>query len=230
MASVQDDVLTDEQIQQAVADELRWDAQIQPNSIGVIVDHGVVTLTGWVDSYYKKWMAEEAALRVPGVVAVANDIEVRLPTNAERTDADIAAAAAHAIAADPFLPDDKIHISVSKGWLTLRGEVDMNFQRRDAERAVAGIRGVRGVTNLIAVAEPWPRVSPTDLKKRVEQAILRSAEADARNIDVEVNGSEVTLKGTVHSWAERRAAERAAWDGPGVTAVHNHLRVRVFAE
>jgi osmotically-inducible protein OsmY len=127
---------TDAQIQQDVLAELRWDARVQPNEVGVTVKDGIVTLTGWVDSYTKKWAAEEIARRVRGVKAVADDIEVRLPGSSERTDADIAAAAARALEWDVTVPADKIHVTVSKGWVTLEGEVDWQYQREAAERDV----------------------------------------------------------------------------------------------
>jgi osmotically-inducible protein OsmY len=151
---------SDQDIQRDVLAELKWDARVQPNEVGVAVKDGVVTLTGWVDSYTKKWAAEEAALRVRGVRAVANDIEVRLPTSAERTDADIAAAVVRALEWDAFVPVDKIQVTVSKGWVTLRGEVEWQYQKLDAERVARRITGVRGVTNLITVK---PRVTPSEL-------------------------------------------------------------------
>src|SRR5436190_19194164 len=124
---------TDEQIQNDVLAELKWDARVQPNEIGVSVKDGVVTLMGWVDTYTKKWAAEEAAHRVRGVKAVANDIEVRLPSSAERTDADLAAAAVNALRWEAAVPADKIDVTVSKGWVTLKGEVEYGFQKRLAE-------------------------------------------------------------------------------------------------
>jgi osmotically-inducible protein OsmY len=115
---------TDEQIQRSVLEELKWDARIHPNEIGVAVKDGIVTLTGWVDNYTKKWAAEDAAHRVRGVKAVANDIEVRLPNSAERTDADIAAAVTRALEWDAFVPIEKLNVTVAKGWVTLRGKVE----------------------------------------------------------------------------------------------------------
>ena len=166
----------DQKIQRDVLAELKWDARVQPNEIGVIVKDGVVTLTGWADSYAKKWAAEEAALRVHGVKAVANDIEVRLPASAERTDADIAAAAARALDWNAFLPPDKVKATVTKGWVTLRGEVEWQYQKLDAERVVRRLTGVRGVANLISVK---PRLAPSDIKQRIEQALIRSVKTDA---------------------------------------------------
>src|SRR6266581_5660314 len=127
---------TDEAIQADVLEELKWDTRVRPNEVGVAVKDGIVTLTGWVDSYLKKIAAEEAAHRVRGVKAVANDIEVRLPGSAERTDADLAKAALNALKWDAAIPTDKLEVTVSKGWVMLKGEVDYAFQRQDAERAV----------------------------------------------------------------------------------------------
>ena len=213
---------TDAQIQSDVLAELKWDPRVQPNEIGVIVKNGVVTLTGWVDSYSKKWAAEDAAHRVRGVKAVANDIEVRLSSSTERNDADLAEAVVRALEWDALIPADKLDVTVSKGWVTLKGEVEWQFQKEDAERVVRRLAGVVGVTNLITVK---PRVTPTELKEKIEKALLRSAETDAQRITVEVDGDAVILKGTVRSWAEREAAERAAWAAPGVASVDNRIAI-----
>ncbi len=213
---------TDEEIQQAVLAELKWDARIQPNEIGVSVKDGVVTLTGWVDSFLKKWDAEEAAHRVAGVKAVANEIEIRLAT--ERTDADIAAAAVHALEWDAFVPPGKVQVTVSKGWITLRGEVEWQYQKNDAERVVRRLAGVKGVTNLIEVK---PRVTPSDLKKKIENALVRNAQLDASKITVEIQGSKAILRGTVRSWAEKQQAEQTAWSAPGITEVENRITLEI---
>ena len=137
-------IRTDDQIQLDVLDELKWDARVQPNEIGVAVKDGIVTLLGWVDSYTKRWAAEEAAHRVRGVKAVVNDIEIRLPVTSERSDADIAAAAVRALEWDAFVPVEKIDVTVTKGWVTLQGEVEWQYQKQDAERVVRRLSGVWG--------------------------------------------------------------------------------------
>ena len=214
--------ITDEQIQREVLAELAWEPRIRPNEIGVVVKDGVVTLTGWVDSYTKRWAAEEAAHRVRGVKAVANEIEVRLPGAAERTDTDIAAAAVQALRWDVFVPADKIDVTVSKGFVTLRGTLDWQFQKEDAEKALRRLPGVKGVLNAITVKPP---MTPSDLKKKIEEALVRSAQTDAARITVEVHGSKVILRGIVRSWAEKQEAERTAWSAPGVTEVDNRITV-----
>ena len=213
---------SDADIQRDVLEELEWDARVRPNEIGVAVKDGIVALNGWVDSYLKKIAAEEDAYRVPGVKAVVNDIEVRLPGSAERTDADLARAVLDALKWDAGIPTGKIQVTVDHGWVTLRGEVEYYFQKRDAERAVERLSGVRGVTNLLVVkAQP----TPSDLKEQIEKALVRNAETDARRITVEVVGSKVILRGTVSSYAEKKAAEEVAWSAPGVTEVDNRIVV-----
>jgi osmotically-inducible protein OsmY len=219
----------DQEIQLDVLAELEWDSRVQPNEIGVVVTDGIVTLTGWVDSYLKKWAAEQAAHRVRGVTAVANDIEVRLPRYLERTDADIAEAAVQALAREAVVPMEDVKVTVSHGEVTLRGQVEWEHQKHDAERAVRRLVGVRGVTNLIRI-KPRSGPAPDVLKKKIEDALLRSAATDAERIVVEVRGDKVILRGVVRSWAEKRDAERIAWSAPGITAVENLITVSTFID
>ena len=209
---------TDQEIQTNVMAELRWDPSIPATEIGVVVKDGVVTLTGTVDTYMKKWRAEEVAHRVNGVIAVANDIQVR--SIGERTDSEIAAAAVYALNWNSTIPQGKVHVTVDKGWITLKGEVEWQYQRQEAERVVRRLLGVKGVSNLITVK---PAASPSDLKRKIQDALVRNAQIDADGITVEVEGSKTILKGKVRSWAEREEAERVAWLAPGITSVDNRI-------
>ena len=226
MAFMAFDFDIDENTQRNVLEELKWDIRVWPNEIGVVVKDGIVTLTGWVDSYLKKIVAEEAAHRVLGVKAVANDIEVRLPGFAERTDADLAAAVLGALRWDAAIPAGKVEVTVSQGWVTLKGEVDHYFQKRDAEPAIERISGVRGVSNLLTVK---PQLVPQDLKSQIQKALVRNAQTDASRITVELQGSEVILRGTVRSYAEKKAAEETACSASGVTEVHNRMIISLPA-
>ena len=213
---------TDSDIKREVEDELRWDPSVDATNFAVAVKDGVVTLTGFVTSYAQKFAAKRAVKRVAEVFGVANDIEVRLPGVDERPDPDIARDVAAELKI--WLPNSwqNIKVVVKNGWVTLEGEVEWNYQREYAERAVRWIKGVKGVSNLIRL-KPKETPSPAEIKEKIEEAFRRSALIDANRITVEANGGEVILKGRVRSWAERQEAERAAWAAPGVVKVVNQI-------
>jgi osmotically-inducible protein OsmY len=215
-------MMDDEAIKRDVEEELRYTPHIDASDIAVAVKEGVVALLGFARSYNDKHEAEAAAKRVAGVVGVANDIEVRLPVSHERPDPEIARDAVAAIR--HALPGawHNVRVVVKQGWITLEGQVEWNFEREQAERAVRGIKGVRGVGNMIRIK---PTVQPEEIKKKIEEAFRRNAELEADHIQVEANGPEVVLKGTVHSWAERQEAARAAWSAPGVMRVDNRIAI-----
>ncbi|OAK64605.1 OsmY domain-containing protein [Variovorax paradoxus] len=213
---------TDTQLRDDVQAELSWDPAFKASDIGVIVKDGVVTLTGHLSSHAEKYAAERAVQRVHGVKAVAVEMTVKLPFGNERTDADIAMAAERALEWNVLVPDGKIRPVVEKGWLTLQGEVEWGYQRSAAEGAVRDLMGVTGVSNLVKVT---PKLSPADVEKKIHDALSRQADREARRLSVSVDGSQVTLRGVVHSWAERDAVQGAAWATPGVSVVVNDLLV-----
>lgn len=213
---------TDSQLQRDVFEELRWDPRIREAEIGIAVKDGVVTLSGFVDSYAQRNAAERAVERINGVKAVAEELQVRIPGSLHRSDTDIAHHAVAALEWDVEVPDDKIRVKVDNGRITLEGEADWQYQRLAAERAVRYLTGVKGVTNQIRIA---PRVSSYDVSQRIKDALRRSAESDAQKIEVEAKDGRVTLRGSVHSWADRAEAERAAWGAQGVTEVDDRITV-----
>ena len=217
----------DSEIQQAVLSELRWDTRVKETDVGVEVDAGVVTLTGTVSSWAKRMAAQEAAHRVSGVLDVANDIQVKVPGSAGRTDTEIASAVRHAFEWDVFVPEARIRTTVSDGWVTFEGDVDYWSQRDAAEKVVRNLTGVRGVSNKIEIKPP--KVIPYDVRQSIEEALERRAEREARRISVAVSDGRVTLSGVVRSWAEREAVIGAARGTPGVRSVDDHLRIEPYA-
>ena len=213
---------TDNDIHNDVVAELRWEPSLRDDDIAVAVRDGVVTLAGFVDSYSEKWRAERVASNVRGVRAIANDIQVKLPATLQRPDPDIARAAADALRWSVTVPADRIKVRVEQGWLTLEGNVDWYFQKEAAERTVRHLTGVKGVSNLIAVAA---RTSPADVKMKIKESLERAAQFDAEHITVDVDGHKATLRGTVRSYAELKDAERAAYNAPGITEVENKLTI-----
>jgi osmotically-inducible protein OsmY len=213
---------SDSEIERDVKEELQWDPDLDASDIAVSAKNGVVTLSGFVRSYTDKYEAEAAVKRVAGVAGVANDIEVRMPSVDERPDPEIARDAVAAIRSQLPISSEHIKVVVKNGWVTLEGQAEWQYQRSTAENAVRRIKGVKGVSNLIQLK---PRATPAEIKRKIQEAFRRNAEVDANRIQIETNGGEVVLKGTVRSWIEREEAERVAWSAPGVTTVEDHIIV-----
>ncbi|TYL96388.1 BON domain-containing protein [Bradyrhizobium rifense] len=213
---------SDREIERDVREELNWDPDLDAEDIAISVKDGVVTLAGFTRSYSDRLEAEHAAKRVAGVHAVANDIEVRLPSIDQRPDPDIARDAIASLKAQLPISHENIKVIVKAGWLTLEGTVEWQYQKTTAENAVRKVKGVKDVTNVISLK---PKVEPTDIQRRIQEAFKRNAEVDANRITVETHGSEVILKGTVRSWIEREEAERVAWSAPGITRVEDQIVV-----
>jgi osmotically-inducible protein OsmY len=213
---------TDANIRRNVELELQWEPSVDDKKIAVIVNDGIVTLTGEVPHYWGRWNAEDAAKRVKGVRAIANELKVSMPATGVRTDSDIAEAAANALRWHASVSDSQITPIVQDGWLTLSGKVSFGYQKTSAENAVRNLMGVKGITNEIAVAS---QSTVGDVKQKIEDAFKRHAILDAKDIEVKVDESTVTLKGHVSSWQERDDAAQAAWAAPGVANVENRLAV-----
>ncbi|MDR3716402.1 MAG: BON domain-containing protein [Puia sp.] len=215
---------TDLQIQQDVIDQLKWEPVLNAASIGVAVKNGIVTLTGIVDTYFKKITAEDAAKKVAGVKAVAEDIQVGVSPSFRKTDAEIAEAVLNALKWNTLIPDEKIKIAVENGVVTMEGELFWEYQRNAAAIAVGTLAGVKRVNNLITIKSDIS-VSPSDVRQKIFAAFQRSATIDSGRVSVEVIGKRVILSGKVRSLGEKEDAVYAAWSAPGVTAVENKLSV-----
>ena len=213
---------SDEQLQNDVLEQLRWEPGVNSADIGVTVKSGVVTLSGKVNSLAKKSAIEKAVKRMQGVKAIALDVEIEIPGCETRTDSDIALAAENALKWDVLVPSNQIKLTVFNGFITLEGDVDWHFQKMAAEQVVGRLEGVRGVDNLIVIK---PKVAPLEVREKIEAALKRNAAIDAENIKVMADGGTVTLSGNVGSWTEVDEAELAAWAAPGVSKVISKLTV-----
>lgn len=214
--------MKDTDLRQSVLDELEFEPSIDAADIGVAVEDGTVTLTGHVRTYAEKREAENIVKRVKGVRAIAQEIEVRPVGSHMTADDEIAKRAVNSLTWNTSVPRDQIQVKVEGGYVTLSGKVNWYYQKSAAEKAVQTITGVKGVTNLVEIK---PAVSPSDVRQRIESALKRDAELEAKRIQVQVTDSKVTLEGRVRNWAEREAAERAAWAAPGVAQVVDHIKI-----
>lgn len=212
----------DLRLQQRVIDALEFEPSVNAAHIGVSVRDGIVSLSGHVESYHEKWAAERVARQVKGVQAVAQEIEVRLPSEKKVADDEIAARAARILNWDVAVPHHRISVKVEHGIVTLTGQVEWHYQRAEAEYDVRKLGGVRGVVNEIIVT---PNVRADDVRAKIRAALERNAEVEVNRIDIDVSGSKVTLKGKVNAWTEREAAERAAWAVPGVREVEDQIEL-----
>ena len=214
--------MNDSDLRQLVIDELEFEPSLDAGNIGIAAKDGIITLTGHVTSYAEKMAAERAARRVKGVHGIAQEIEIRYPSDKKVNDDEIARRVANIIAWDTTLPEGKLNVKVEKGWVTLSGEVPWHFQRVASEAGVRKISGVTGITNLITIK---PRVQATDVKIKIEDALKRSAEVEAKAIRVTVTDASVRLEGKVNDWREREIVEKAAWSVAGVLNVDDRLTV-----
>ncbi|MET3441094.1 osmotically-inducible protein OsmY [Variovorax paradoxus] len=212
----------DAQLRADIQAELEWDPAVTAEDVGVIVNHGVVTLTGHLRSYAEKLAAERAALRVSGVKALAIETSVKLAAGFERTDADLAQAVEHALEWNVQVPRSTIKPMLEGGWVTLTGEVDWDYQRRAAEATVRNLLGVTGITNLVGIK---PLLRSADVERQVQDALIRAFHGKPRQIAIDVNGSQLVLRGKVRSWKEFEAVRNAAWSTPGIVSVVNELAV-----
>jgi osmotically-inducible protein OsmY len=212
--------MNDKQLQQAVIDELAWEPSVTSEHIGVTAREGIITLSGHVPSYWEKRAANAAASRVKGVKAVAEEIEVKLFGGTVWADDKIAERAVQSLVFDGSVPKDKVKLTVDKGWITLTGDVDWNYQKMAADHAVHRLMGVLGVTNDIKIK---PHVAAYEVREKIEKALNRTASFEAQNLSINTDGGKVTLGGKLDNWYERDLAETAAWSVPGVTHVQDKI-------
>lgn len=215
--------MDDKVLRQNILDELEFEPAVDAANIGVAVERGVVTLTGHVPTYMQKTTAERAVWRVKGVKAIAQEIEVRFASDKRSADDQIAERAVNLLAWDASVPRDAIRVKVQNGWVTLEGEVNWQYQRSAAEADIRKLSGVIAVSNNITIK---PSAQAPDVRKRIEDALKRYAEVEAKQISVDVrdNGT-VRLDGKVHTWDELQTVKRAAWSAPGVRIVDDHIRI-----
>jgi len=213
---------TDMQLKADVTAELAWEPAVNAAGIGVLVKEGIVTLTGHLDTFAEKYAAERAVRRVSGVRGLAMELDVKLAPGHQRSDSEIASAAASALRWSVLMQPDRVKVEVEKGWVTLTGEVDWAYQSSTAEQCVRNLIGVRGLTNKISVK---PTVNTRNVAAEIAAALERQAEREAKNIAIDVEGGVVTLRGKVHSLAEREAAAGAAFAARGVSRIINKLEV-----
>lgn len=212
------------ELQKEVTEELEWDPSVDSSHISVAAKDGIVTLTGYVEHYIEKSSAERAVKRIADVKAVVDELELKLPGASQRNDLDIAESALAGLKLNVLVPRDKVQVTVDKGWITLDGQVEWQYQRSTAENTVKLMRGVKGIINKIIVK---PAAQAANIKAKIQSALVRNAQLDANNIKVETNGSTVTLSGRVRSWAEKKQAENAAWSAPGIAEVKNNINVSI---
>ncbi|RVQ69601.1 BON domain-containing protein [Croceicoccus ponticola] len=211
---------SDSQLQHDVLEELKWDPSVDHTDIGVSVVDGVVALNGYAKSYAEKIAAERAAKRVAGVKAIAEELKIRYPSDAKNADHEIARRILDIFSYNVLIPEENIQVKVEKGWVTLTGDVEWNYQSAEAAKAAGKVSGVLGLTNSIAIRN---KADISDVRKRIEDAFKRQAGLDAASVTIAASGNKVTLGGKVKAWHERKLAEQAAWGAPGVTQVEDHI-------